>query len=107
MTIDNDTTPRAGGADWEIGEAARRLSEALGIESPALLAAMSDYAAALGSKSTQMIAAMLVPLMQATQETRAAVMALGNTWEGRFDYMLKVIDGHLEQMDKRLQENAL
>lgn len=74
MTTD---TEARGGADWELGEAARKLTEALGTgEAAAIEAAMRDHAAAVGSKSTQMIAGLFGPLMKGQQETRDAIAAL-------------------------------
>lgn len=69
------TTDRSG-ADWELGEAARKLSTVLGVEgaqAEALRLALSDHAAAVGSKSTQMIAALFTPMMETQQGTRADI----------------------------------
>ena len=72
MTIETQ-----GGADWELGEAARKLTDALaGGEGAAIEAAMRDHAAAVGSKSTQMIAALFTPLMQSVQDARSDIAAV-------------------------------
>lgn len=73
------TQTTTGGADWEIGEAARKLSAALGVDgaqADALRIALSDHAAAVGSKSTSMIAALITPLLTGQLETREAIAAL-------------------------------
>lgn len=72
MTTETET-PR-GGADWELGEAARKLTEAMTSgDAAAIEAALRDHAAAVGSKSTQMISALFVPLMTELRETREDV----------------------------------
>lgn len=76
MTHNNSIEAPAGGADWEIGAAAEKLSKALGVgdkQADALRAAMADHAAAVGSKSTQMIAGLFGPLMQKLDETRGDI----------------------------------
>ena len=76
---DNTTPAPIGGADWEIAEAARKLSTALGVEgaqAEALRIALSDHATAVGSKSTAMIAGLFGPLMQSIEATRGEVASL-------------------------------
>src|SRR5690349_9471088 len=67
----------AGGADWELGEAARKLTAALGAGDAGLIEqAMRDHAAAVGSKSTAMIAALFTPLMTGQAEQKRALDTL-------------------------------
>jgi hypothetical protein len=63
MTTDTDD-PRVG-ADWELGEAARKFREAWGANDPAVFAsAMGDLIAAIGSKSSVMTASFVRPVME-------------------------------------------
>lgn len=93
------TTDKQGGADWEIGEAARKLSIVLGVEgeqAEALRLALSDHAAAVGSKSTQMIAALFGPLMSGLQGARADLAELSR--------QQTIADARLIQSDRAIQD---
>jgi hypothetical protein len=75
MSADDTTEApiQQGGADWEIGEAARKFSLALGLDddrAAAVTLAMSDHAAAVGSKSTQMISGLFTKLFEMVEATR-------------------------------------
>jgi hypothetical protein len=85
---DVTTSAPIGGADWELGRASERMSEARTAhaanptpENAALVrAAEADFAAAIGSKQTAMIAGFLVPVLtklekaaERDEQTRADV----------------------------------
>lgn len=71
------TDKQTGGAAWELGQAATRMVQAMVLGDAAEMeAAMSDYAAALGSQATSSMAAIAAPLMTAIAEVRGAIAKL-------------------------------
>lgn len=106
MSDDHTMSAPTSGADWEIGEAARKLSEALaldGVQSAALRAALSDHATAVGSKSTAMIAGLFGPVMRGLEATRSdlADLARQRTDDRRLEetYRGKMLDWRVELRD--------
>lgn len=101
-----DDTETRGGADWEIGEAARKLSEALGVEgaqAEALRLALSDHAAAVGSKSTQMISALFTPVLTQLHEARGNIHQLEIESQNRATYFYNHMGAFLRDADARFK----
>ena len=73
----------SGGVEWEQGQAVTRMVEALRANDPdAMALAMADYAAALGTRSTSVLSAMIAPVMaelKAIREERETTMREVNT----------------------------
>ena len=111
-----DTEDVRGGADWELGEAARKLTLALRSSDEAAIAeAMRDHAAAVGSKSTAMIAALFIPLMQSLTEQKKALDTLVDTMQHiaatvkamaaaqrRTESRIAKLEAHVTEHDARL-----
>lgn len=76
------TAQRDGGADWELGRAATKLVAALHSgDADAIGLALSDHAAAVGSKSTQMIAGLITPILAGQAEQKTALDTLVTTMQ--------------------------
>jgi len=98
---------KTGGVEWEQGAAVSGMVEAIRANDPdAMARAMADYAAALGTRTTNILSGLVTTVLLEIQDMRAERLSGARTMDHKLDLILDAHEAVRERL-ARVEENTL